>query len=332
MNTNPLVSIIILNWNGSALLEECLDSVLKTEYKTIEIIVIDNGSKDNSLEMLKRYAKQILIFSNKKNIGYTQGNLQGFKAAHGRFLVTLNNDMTVEPSWLEEPINLLLSDSSIGAVSCRQMSYYQKDIVDSLYHYMLPDLTCQRAGFGKRLIDISNGLSPAFVLAANGGSAIYRREMIDEIGGLDPFFYAYWEELDLGMKAFLNGWKTIYAPMALCYHKGSASFNKKKAKAQFYGERNRLIFLFKYFPISIIAKQWLFLLKLEMGMAKLLLLSGMFHIFFLSRGAALFCFFKYIKIRRGNLLLFKKRIIEWEKLFHLQAFLKDDSALEPAVK
>jgi GT2 family glycosyltransferase len=243
---NPLVSIIVLNWNGDGLIQECLESLAKMEYSPVEIIVIDNGSVDSSLPYLLRQ-KSIELVENKENTGFAKGNNIGFSRARGKYLAVLNNDTTVDAKWLNEPVHFLEHNERIGIISCRQMSYYNHDIIDVLYHTISKDLSFYPFGRGIRINDLPEALKQGFVLSASGGSAIYRKKMINEIGGFDEQLFAYFEDADLSMRAYCNGWKCMYVPGAVVYHKGSASFSKLPAKISFYGRRNKILLRYKYF-------------------------------------------------------------------------------------
>ena len=146
---NPLVTIVILNWNGRELLQECLNSVLKTEYKPTEIIVVDNGSTDDSVEFVRNDYKTVIILENGKNLGYGEGNNRGIAIANGKYVVTLNNDIIVEEDWLNKPITYLENDEKIGVIGCRQMNYFNRSVVDGYFHYPAPELTLARLGHGE---------------------------------------------------------------------------------------------------------------------------------------------------------------------------------------
>jgi GT2 family glycosyltransferase len=125
-NNHPLVTIVILNWNGKEHLQECIDSVIKSLYSALEIILADNGSTDGSIEFVKSHFPSVIILENKENLGYAEGNNRGIGIAHGKYVVTLNNDVVVEPDWLDKPVEYLENDPQIGSISCRQMSYYNQ--------------------------------------------------------------------------------------------------------------------------------------------------------------------------------------------------------------
>jgi GT2 family glycosyltransferase len=260
--SRSLFSIIILNWNGADCIEECLDSVCKTFYENIEVLVVDNGSRDDSLEIINKFS-QVHLIALKENIGYAAGNNIGFKKAKGQFFATVNNDVVVDPDWLNEPAEFFKADDSIGIVSCRQMNYHHRDVIDCLYGYPLRSLLFAPMGNGKKYSSHPLYSEPGYVISAGGASAIYRKELIDRLNGFDERYFAYHEESDLCMRAFLSGWKCKYAPSAVVYHRGSFSFNKIKKQFVFFHERNRIWFIYKFYPLKTIALHcfWLLIMK-----------------------------------------------------------------------
>ncbi|MCX7727371.1 MAG: glycosyltransferase, partial [Chitinispirillaceae bacterium] len=125
----PLVSIVIVNWNGKGIIEECLESLYNLKHPTVEIVVVDNSSTDSSLPWL-RSQSNIKLIENKKNEGFAKGSNIGFSYTHGKYVISLNSDMVVESSWLEEVVDCFEYDKSIGIIASRQMRYYEKDTID----------------------------------------------------------------------------------------------------------------------------------------------------------------------------------------------------------
>lgn len=311
-NNHPLVSIVILNWNGKEHLQECIDSVIKSLYSPLEIILADNGSTDGSIEFVKSHFPSVIILENKENLGYAEGNNRGIGIAHGKYVVTLNNDVVVEPDWLDKPVEYLENDPQIGSISCRQMSYYNHSIIDGLFHYPSPELIFNRAGHGKTYNSNITFSMPGFVIAPNGGSAVYRKDLLLNLGGFDKDFFAYHDESDLGMRAFLDGWKCLYVPESIVFHKIGASFNKTRGKAKFYHERNRIWFLYKYFPFKFLLKNIFPILYDEIRNIKNYLLLGNAPFWYIkARTSGFFGMIKYSQIRKLNIAKFRKHQINF---------------------
>lgn len=262
----PLISVIILNWNGSDCIVECIESVEKTVYNNIEIIVVDNASTDGSPKTIRNKFPNVHLIKLDENLGYAAGNNRGFQHAQGKYIATLNNDVVVEPTWLGQPVYFLEGDESAGIIACRQMKYKNHETIDCLYGYPLRSLLFQPMGSGKQYSSTPLFSQPGYVIGAGGASAIYRKKLLDELGGFDERYYSYHEESDLCMRAFLSGWKCIYAPSAVVYHKGSFSFNRIKKQYAFYHERNRIWFIFKFYSSFFVLKNafWIFLMELRL--------------------------------------------------------------------
>jgi GT2 family glycosyltransferase len=305
---NPLVSVIILNWNGKEHLLECLGSLAETVYAPVELIVSDNGSTDGSVEHVRSSFPLVHVLENGKNIGYTGGNNNGIAAAKGDYVVTLNNDVTVEPDWLDKPVEYMEKDGSLFAVCGRQMNYYRRLTIDSLFHYPGPALLFLRAGHGETMEQNPGFARPGYVIAINGGSAMYRKKMFMELGGFDRSFFIYNEETDLCMRAFLKGWKCLFVPQSVVYHKEGESFKKSRGKNLYYHERNRMWFIFRLYPLAFIARRFVPLLLEEMRTVKrdvFVLRAPLRYVTARIHGFA--GLFRNLKERRKNVRLFRGR-------------------------
>lgn len=263
---SPLVSIIILNWNGEKFLKECVDSVLKTDYLEKEIIIVDNGSTDISLKIVNSYSNSLLLVAHSQNLGFAAGMNSGIKAAHGEFVVTLNNDLIVEKTWLQRPVEILLSNPQVGIISCRQMVYGKDDIIDLVYTRPSPYLLPVPVGS-----DLKYSEHPEFhvekeVSGASGASVIYRKTLLEQIGCFDDRFFAYHEESDLQARSRKAGWKCVYVPSAVVYHMGSRSFGKQSRTFHYYHERNRWWYIVKNFPVwkILLHSPLLFIMELRL--------------------------------------------------------------------
>lgn len=250
--TQPLVSVLVLNWNGEEIIEENIRSILSTAYRPFEVIVVDNASTDESLDILRSFP-QITVIENRQNLGYAEGNNIGFSRCRGEYIAVVNNDVVVDPEWLDAPVRTFEQFSDVGLVSCRQMNHFKRQRIDTLYLFPTFHLLLGQMGHGKVYDDIPLYREAGYVLGANGASAIYRKEVITELGGFDGIFFAYHEESDLQMRAFYAGWKCVYAPTSVVYHKGSHSFDKMKKSFFYFHERNRIWFIYRNFPLWLIA-------------------------------------------------------------------------------
>ena len=307
MENMPLVSIIILNYNGASFLAECIESVLATAYQPQEIIVVDNDSTDNSCDLLKAYPT-VIVHRNPQNYGYAQGNNIGVARSSGKYLVILNNDVTVEPSWLNVPIQKMEEEPDIGLVCCRQMKYHQRDTIDGLYHVIEPDLTFFPFGQNRKLSADPRFLQSGYVIGTNGASAIIRRETFLNLDGFDPRFFAYQEETDLNVRAFLHGWRCYYAANSVVYHMGSMSFKKNKPMVYYFRERNRIWLLYKNYPFSFIIKYLPLLIILELRVVRVFFFKlGRPDLYLKARRDAFRELHHYKALRKNNIKLFLQK-------------------------
>jgi GT2 family glycosyltransferase len=304
--SRPLVSVVVLNWNGKELCVECLDSVLKTAYSPLEIIVADNGSTDGSVECVRSAFPSVTVLENGENLGYAEGNNRGIAAAKGKYVVTLNNDVVVEPGWLDGLVGFLEKDGSLFAACGRQMNYHDRATIDSLFHYPGPALFFLRAGRGGTMEQNADIARTGRVIAVNGGSAIYRKEMFMELGGFDGAYVFYNEEADLCMRAFLKGWRCLFTPESAVYHREGGSFKGSNAGRLYYHERNRMWFMFKFYPFSFMVRNLLPLALEEMRVIKrdVFVQRAPFR-YIWARIHGFAGLFRYVGERRNNVKLFR---------------------------
>ncbi len=247
----PRVSVVIVNWNGKHHLGECLGSLRTQTFRDFEIILVDNGSQDGSGEYVREYFPEVRLVALRKNCGFAGGNNAGIRVASGRYLALLNNDTRVDAEWLT---NLLkeaeTGPSDVGMWASKILSYDNPGIIDNVGLLMYPD----GLGRGKGRLEADRGQydqrSEAFF--PSGCAGLYRREMLDEIGLFDEEFFAYADDVDLGLRARLAGWQCLYVPSAKVYHKYSASSSAHSPFKAFLVERNRIWVLLKYYPIELV--------------------------------------------------------------------------------
>jgi GT2 family glycosyltransferase len=248
-----MVSVIVLNWNGKKYIEQCLQSVLSQVYPDIEIIVVDNGSNDGSVEIIKEQFKNVRLIENVRNLGFGGGNNIGIRHARGELIAVLNNDAMMDKACIQEMVKTIHQRQDYGACASKILFYDKKDFVDAAGIVVFADgLSIGRGRLEKeQLYD-----NEEEVFFASGCCALYKREMLEDImvAGeyYDEDFFAYADDTDLGWRARLRGWKCIYSPRALVYHAHSASSGNYSSLKAFLVERNRMWLEVKNFPCSII--------------------------------------------------------------------------------
>jgi len=245
----PKVSVVILNWNGGEYLKKCLDSVLKTDYHDLEVIVVDNASTDGSQELVKKYYPQVILIENEKNLGFCVGNNIGIKRTTGDIIILLNNDTIVDRSWVKEILKFA-QDPRVGIVGCR-LYFPGTKIIQSL-------------GFKKRFLGFWESIGAGqedngqfgkvgCVDYVSGAALAIKRDVLDKIGLLDPAFYAYLEDADLCYRARRAGYEVVTSN-AIVYHYGSLSWDRLPVRKMYLIQRNGIYFILKHFSPKILLR------------------------------------------------------------------------------
>jgi len=249
----PTVSIIVLNWNGKQYLETCLSSLLQQTYPDIEIIFVDNGSCDGSVDFVKSNYPGVFILEHDKNMGFAMGVNSGIIASSGKYIATINNDAQADKELISRLVKIIESDPSTGCCASKMMRFYKRNIIDSTGIVIYQNGNAYDRGATEK--DIGQYDSQEEVFGACAGAALYRREMLDEIGLFDNSYFAYFEDVDLSFRMHLFGWKCIYVPNAVVYHMHSATSQQASPFKIFYIERNKLWNMWKYFPVKLLILQ-----------------------------------------------------------------------------
>ena len=224
------IPIIILNWNGIEDTIECMDAVLQQTYRAFEIYLVDNGSETAEVEKLKSLYStnhQIHLICNETNLGFAKGNNEVMtsilnEAEVPPYIVLLNNDTVVEPNWLEELIDLAKTQNA-SMVSSKLVNFYDRSLLDNAGHMMMNTGEVIPVGNNE---PVEHHCEVKENIGACGGAALYATDMLEDIGLFDDFFKTGYEDAELGLRAYLLGYKTMYAPKAIVYHKVSQSIKK----------------------------------------------------------------------------------------------------------
>ena len=191
-------------------MQACLDSLLEQTHKDFEIILVDNGSKDGSLEILKKNYSEIKIIENEKMRDSAKGNNQGIKIAMGQYIATLNNDTVTDRDWLKNLVFTIESGPNVGMCGSKILSSSDHSIIDSVGIKVCLDGMSR--GVGRMEKDTGQYSAIQEILLPSACAALYRKKMLDEIGLFDEDFFAYCEDTDLGLRAVLMGWKALLNP------------------------------------------------------------------------------------------------------------------------
>jgi len=237
--TNPLVSIIIVNYNGKSNLEKCLESLSNINYDNYEITLIDNNSTDKSVEFVMNNYPSIIIIKLNKNQGFAEPNNIGAKNANGDFYLFLNNDTVVRPNFIIEMINLLKKDSEIAI--CQSLLLKPNGDVDSSGDFV--DTLGRAYSSRDKVNEVKK------ILSARGASMMVRKEPFWDLGGFDKKFFASFEDVDLGWNAWIYGYKVVIVPNSIVYHTGSQTVKNLSSEVIFHGVKNTLILRLVNFEI-----------------------------------------------------------------------------------
>ena len=257
--SRPAASIIIPNWNGAAHLPTCLQALRAQTAANHEVIVTDNASSDPSRSLLASDYPEVKVIALPRNLGFTGACNAGLRAGQGEVLILLNNDTEAAPGWLEAVLAAFARYPDAGSVASKMMLFDRRTVLHAAGDFFRVDGTPGNRGVWEE----DRGQFPEGpVFSANGGSAAYRRAMLDEVGLLDDDFYFSLEDVDLGWRAQLRGWPCIYAPEAVIYHKLSATGGG--VTHSFYNGRNFLYVLAKDVPADLWRRYWPRMLRAQL--------------------------------------------------------------------
>lgn len=279
-----IFSIIIVNYNGKKYLSKCLKSIFKNNYSDFEIILVDNNSTDGSIDFVNNffsnYLKKIKIVSLNKNYGPAYARNKGFEKSIGSLICFLDNDTQVHPNWLITAKKLFDSDKKIGCVQSKLLLANQKNRIDYVGEFM------GNLGFLKSTAqygEIDNGQydSPNSILAAKSAGMFIRRQAFIDAGEFDPDYFIFMEETDLGWRAWLAGYKNVFCPKSIVYHKFSSTKdivdpNFNNYLVRFHGTKNYIQTLIKNLSFWYLLKIIPVHLILWFCLATYLLLTGKF--------------------------------------------------------
>ena len=259
----PLVSVIIPNWNGAAHLPTCLEALRRQTYPRREVLVVDNGSTDDSLKLLARYP-EVRILALGSNRGFAGAVNAGIRAAHGEILVLLNNDTEASPTWLEALVGAFERHPDAGLLASRILLFDRRDVFHSAGDYYRVDGIPGNRGVWET--DQGQYDREEEVFSACGAAAAYRRELFQDIGLFDEDFFYSCEDVDLAWRAQIAGWNCWYVPTAVVYHKLSATGGGPIAS--FYDGRNFIYLIAKDYPTGLLRRFWPQILRAQFQIAR----------------------------------------------------------------
>lgn len=250
-DTPPRISVVIPHWNGRQHLHDCLTSLRNQTLADHEVILVDNGSVDGSQEYVSQTFPEVRLIELSENRGFTGACNAGYAASQGEFICLLNNDTEAHPDWLDVIVDTFTRHPEAGVVASKMLLFDRRDHFHTAGdYYRVNGLPGNR---GVWQADRGQYDHEEEVFSACGGAAAYRRAMIDETGFLDDAFFFSCEDVDLAWRAHLAGWKVIYAPGAIVYHKLKSS-GGSGVIGSFHDGRNFLYVIWKNYPTALLRK------------------------------------------------------------------------------
>jgi GT2 family glycosyltransferase len=240
------VAVVVPNWNGRRWLERCLEGLSAQTTPASEVIIVDNGSTDGSTEMPTPDGLPLRIIELGRNTGFAFAANRGLEAASAPAVALVNTDVVLAPDWIERTTNALAADDRRAAVACKMV---QMDDPRRLYDagdFLRRDGVCEQRG--RFELDDGRFDEPGEAFAPCAGAALYRREAVAAVGGFDERLFSYLEDVDLGLRLALAGWRCVYEP-AVAMHAGGGSAWQLNPPVEHWIERNTLLLVAKAFPL-----------------------------------------------------------------------------------
>ena len=319
MQSTPLVSIIVVNWNGGSVLLECLSSLSKINYPNWELIFVDNGSSDGSEREVARLFKKAKIIKNTNNIGFAPANNQAMKLARGQYLLLLNNDTKVTTNFLDFLVKRALLDEQIAVVQPKILMMDKQNHLDNAGGFLTKIGFLEHRGFGEK--DGKQFSQETEIFTAKGACMLIRKEAILKTGLFDPDFFSYFEETDFCWRAWLAGYKVLYYPKAKIYHKVGFTIKRLDVgNINYHYYKNRISSLIKNLQtknLVVVLPSHLFI---SVGIATVFLLRGQWKSSFMIFRAIIWNLIYISKTLSKRSKIQKVRVIKDIEIF--EKFLK----------
>lgn len=286
------ISVIVLNYNGKRYLDECLSSLASQTYSDFEVIVVDNGSTDGSQEYLSAQYPWAKVIRNEKNLGFAGGTNSGIRAAQGEFILTLNNDARADSRLLDN-LKKPMADAKVGSCAAKML------LADGRINSTGICLSRSGAAWDRGMSEPDLGQYDTLeeVFGACAGAALYRKEMLDEIGLFDEDFFLYMEDVDLAFRARLAGWSCVYVPEAVVYHHHGGTAGAGSDLSVYYCNRNVIWYVLKDFPLRLLITSLPFIFARNLALIPYYALCGQGRVILKSKQDAL----------KGAVMMLKKR-------------------------
>lgn len=281
------LSVVIVNYNGKKYADACIESILSSNVKDFQIIVVDNDSTDGSVEYLKtkynKYQDRFKIVTLDKNYGPAKARNEGVKASQGKYICFLDNDTIVHPEWANEAIKAFKENSKIGIIQCKLLLAKERRKIDYVGEYLGQNgFLVQKASAGER--DTGQYNKRIKILAAKSAGMFIRKKTFETIAGFDEDYFIYVEETDLGWRSWLAGYINVLIPTSIVYHEfGTSSLilgkEDNNRNTKYHGAKNYILTLFKNLSLANLLNILPKHIILWFGMAWYSLLLGNYKVF-----------------------------------------------------
>jgi len=274
-----LVSVIIINFNGKEFLKRLFSSLLRTNYREFEIILVDNASSDGSIEFVKESFKdnRIAIIVNDKNLGPSAARNIGFGRVKGEFVAFLDNDTEVDSEWLSELVKVFDSDSKIAVAQCKLLDMVERNRFDYAGDYLTPfGFLYERA---QHNVDRGQFDSVEDIFSAKSAATMIKSSIYKELGMHDDSYFIFMEETDFCFRAWLAGYRVVFVPKAIVWHAYNTSLKEFKKyytsyMVRFCGCRNYIMTLLKNLSLGNLLRILPFHILIWCGISLIFLLKG----------------------------------------------------------
>jgi GT2 family glycosyltransferase len=296
-------SVIIPNWNGERHMPACMDALRRQTYRSFETIVVDNASKDGSLRLLGEKYPEVQVLALPENRFFSGAVNAGVAVARGEVIVLLNNDTEADPHWLHELKKALDEHPEAGLAASKLRLFDRRSVIHSAGDFYRRDGVPGNRGVWEE--DKGQYDQSIWTFSACAAASAYRRSMLEQIGLLDEDFYGYCEDVDLAFRAQLMGFRCLFVPAAVVYHKLSAT--GAGPIASYYCGRNFVSVVVKDMPGSLLRKHWPGIVRAQLGY----LGESLWHVREAAARARLRG--QFAALRQMRLMLRKRREIQSRK-------------------
>ncbi|MEI6151987.1 MAG: glycosyltransferase family 2 protein [Chitinophagia bacterium] len=240
-----IASIIIPNWNGEDYIHECLDSLKKQTYKNFEVIVVDNGSTDSSISIIRSNYPAVKIKKLSYNTGFAVAVNIGIKMSKAKYIVLMNNDTYADKNWLKALVGEM-DKTNYGFAASKMLFYDKRDYINTAGDEITKYGWAKQSGYGFK--DGPSFSKNKEIFSASGGSVMIRNSIFKEVGYFDEKFFAYLEDVDWCFRAQLMGYKGVFVSASIIFHHVSATTKKLSTLGEYLTVRNTLAMIYKNFP------------------------------------------------------------------------------------